>query len=246
MDLAQQLSHRRLHTAFEHHSQSHQMSSVTALNVPPATVALFKDFFAAKIMRAVAAAEDPTSNRGNLEAPWYEVYSLFLERLLLSHHWFAVCPQGSLVADIGPQARRRTPDFTIFRYIDQLANNTIVIHSRMPRLLVEIKRALRRPSIAAIGRVFRAYEFITQVRDQAKLSFACHPTLQGIFLLQCVGRFWRRGYITSAGTSPLHNNGGPPVLNIQWRPIVDITTPFSDAQVATDLNNVQGNVFFVC
>ncbi|KIM72253.1 hypothetical protein PILCRDRAFT_829884 [Piloderma croceum F 1598] len=222
------------------------MSSVAALNIHPATVAPFNNFFTAKIMRAVAAAEDPTSNRGNLEAPWYEVYSLFLERLLLSHHRFAVCPQGSLVADIGPQARWRTPDFTLFRYIDQLlANNTIIIHSRMPRLLVEIKRALKRPSAATIGRVFRAPEFITQVRDQAKLAFACHPTLQGIFLLQCVGRFWRRGYITSAGTSPLHNNAGLPVLNVQWRPIVDITTPFSDAQVATDLNNAQGNVFFV-
>jgi hypothetical protein len=177
-------------TAFTRHSQSHQMTSVAALNIHPATATLFNNFFSAKIMRAVAAAEDLTSNRGDLEAPWYEVYSLFLKRLLLSHHRFAVCPQRSLVADIGPQARWRTPDFTLFQYIDQLlANNTIIIHSRMPRLLVEIKRSIKCPSVAAIGRVFRAPEFITQVRDQAKLAFACHPTLQGIFLLQCTSGY---------------------------------------------------------
>jgi hypothetical protein len=34
------------------------MSSVAALNLPPATVDVFKNFFAAKIMRAVAAAEN--------------------------------------------------------------------------------------------------------------------------------------------------------------------------------------------
>jgi hypothetical protein len=232
-----------LPAAFDRHSKSYRMSSVTALNLPPAFAAQLTTFFAQKMRRGVVAAESATSNPDNLEAPWYEVYEVFLQKLLLSHPQFATCPQGTLHADLGHDARSRTPDFTIYRYIDQLlANNTVIIHSRIPRLLVEIKRAIQQPTPALAGRSFRGHEFMRQIRNQAKLAFASYPNLQGIFLLQCIGRFWRRGYITRVGTSPLHNHPGAPVANIQWGHIADITTPLSDAP---DLNNMQGNVFFV-
>jgi hypothetical protein len=90
---------------------------------------------------------------------------------------------------------------------------------------------------------FNGYEFLRQIRDQAKQVFVTNPQLNGVFLLQCTGRFWRRGFIARIGTSPPHNNANTPVNNIQWSLIVDMTSPQSAAQIAVDLNNGAGNVF---
>ncbi|KAF8055566.1 hypothetical protein FPV67DRAFT_1540693 [Lyophyllum atratum] len=210
-------------------------TSVPALNLPPHALNQLESFLTIKLRRAVAAAEARNSNAENLESPWYEVWSLFLEKLLLRHNRFGACPQATIVADIGWRSAWRTPDFIVFRYLDQLLRNQIRIHDRIPRLIVEIKRHPTRLSVAYINSLFRSFMTLHQIRDQAKVAFARYRNIHGVYILQCLGRWWRSGYLARAGVSPLHDNHGPPPADIQWEQIVDVTTPASDQNIATNL-----------
>lgn len=218
------------------------MTTVAALNLPPASRASLELFFNDKIRRAVSAAESSERNPRNMEDPWYEVYSLFMEKLLLSHPVFGASPQGALT-DADRRNRRKIPDFIIYKYVDTILNTATIVHSRIPRLIIEVKKRLKRVSTPLLLKSFNSYEFLRQIRDQAKQVFVTNPQVHGVYLLQCVGRFWRRGFIPRIGTSPPHNNAYTPVTNIQWSLIVDMMSPHSGAQIAVDLNNMPGNVF---
>jgi hypothetical protein len=217
-------------------------TTVAALNLPPASRASLELFFDDKIRRAISAAESPERNPSNMEDPWYEVYGLFLDKLLLSHPVFGAGPQGALT-DVDRRNRRKIPDFIVYKYVDNFFNNTTIVHSRIPRLVIEIKKRLKRVSAQLLLQSFNSYEFLRQIRDQAKQVFVTNPQVNGVFLLQCAGRFWRRGFIPRIGTSPPHNIANTPVNNIQWSLIVDMMSVHAGAQIAVDLNNAPGNVF---
>ena len=117
------------------------MTTVAALNLPPASRASLELFFNDKIRRAVSAAESSERNPRNMEDPWYEVYSLFMEKLLLSHPVFGASPQGALT-DADRRNRRKIPDFIIYKYVDTILNTATIVHSRIPRLIIEVKKTL--------------------------------------------------------------------------------------------------------
>src|ERR1700691_6063617 len=201
-------------------------TTVVALNLPPAFRASLQTFFDDKIRCAVSAAESPERNPSNMEDPWYEVYGLFLDKLLLSHRVFGASAQGALT-DADHRNRRKIPDFIIYKYVDTLLNGATILHSCIPRLVVEIKKRLKYPSPRLLLKSFNGYEFLRQLRDQAKQVFVSNRHLNGVSLLQCTGIVWRRGFIARIGTSPPHNNANTPVNNIQWSLIVDMTSPQS-------------------
>jgi hypothetical protein len=200
------------------------------------------DFFTAKLRRAIRAAEDQTLNPARLEAPWYEVYNLWIEILLLSNRRFGSCPQAWLRAYVDDDMKK-IPDFLINKYIDTVPPGVIVT---TPRIIVEVKRPLPgNPSPTYILRTFRLPEYITQIRNQAKFAFASHQHVTRIFLIQAVGKHWRRGVIFRATTSPYSDQPAPLGANnnISWGPISELLTANSDARVQIYLNNMPGNAF---
>jgi hypothetical protein len=184
-----------------------------------------------RMLRALYAAEHPTFNPSGYESPWYEVWLNFLLKEAVLYPRFGICPQETLHGSV----RYRTPDFVLYKYADGVSNqNAPIIRSRRVRIVVEVKTAIAFVTAETLAKAFDDVDDQTDV--QAMIAFQTLDNLdhvQHMYILQCVGRYWRVGRMLKA----------PPQLTT-WSATADITDPnASQVLIQTWFHSNAGGIF---
>jgi hypothetical protein len=203
-----------------------------------------------KLGRAIYAAT--ALNHQHLEAPYYEIWDLVLNDLILEKKDYSCRPQGALSAHIEEgrwgkkEIIKRIPDFILYHSQDIVPDTAIrgVQHTRAVAFIAEVKPWMPGMGDSADNRIvlshFRRREFLSQVRDHAKLIMASEggPASGPVWLVQCVGMFWRAGKVEDCKRlSPISNTrrrskkNHPPVYDLQWGPIQKVGERASDEEL---------------
>jgi hypothetical protein len=199
--------------------------------------------FDIKLERALRHATD--GNPKHLEAPYYGVYDLWLNDLISDERDYTCCPQGAL--SILMEGGRNQKSEVVKRYPD-----FIIYHDRGGKevegdvrvaFIAEIKSWL--PALDdmsdpnVISDQFDRRGFLTQVRDHAKMIMEQQGTSGPVWLMQCVGMFWRSGMVKdNKNLSPFSKqrrakgkkSHDMPTFDVQWGPIQKIGERASDEE----------------
>jgi hypothetical protein len=193
--------------------------------------------FDLKLKRALRHATD--GNPKNLEAPYYEVYDLFLNDLILDERDYSCCPQGALsvLVEGGRNQKseivKRYPDFII--YHDKEGEGGVQV-----AFIAEVKACLCTLDMSdpdVVQDQFDRREFLTQVRDHAKMIIEQHGTSRPVRLMQCMGMFWRSGIAkNNESLSPFSKQRrakgkkSHDIPGVQWGPIQKLGGDASDQE----------------
>jgi hypothetical protein len=202
-----------------------------------------------KLKRSIhdAIHNNPNAN----EAPYYEVWDIWLNDFILNAKDYTCRPQGVLSINIEPDKRgggllnnkrtqtmKRSPDFIVYHNTDTMDENGEYILQRGIAFVAEVK-----PWAMAMGEDtqvlvndFGAPEFLEQVRDHGKMIMGKHG-MGRIWLMQCLGMFWRVGILKNEDLSPfvkrVRARKSRPRYHgtaIEWWPIQRLGHPDSDIQ----------------
>lgn len=205
----------------------------------------------------VATHDNPNEN----EAPYYEVWDLWLNDLILHQEDYSLRPQGVLSFHVilqqnknknkkpKPLVAKRMPDFIVYHNADVEINGNYRVR-RDVVFTVEVKPWEKgmTEDRRRLVREFDDRDFLDQVRDHAKMIMAQH-TKARVWLVQCVGLFWRIGSLHNEGISPFSNRvpTGKNVprgyaINIEWGPIEKVGDVASDIQQAAFWSTVSHDV----
>lgn len=195
-----------------------------------------------KLKRALHRATD--ANPKCLEAPYYAVYDLWINDLILDEKDYTCCPQGalSILVEGGRMKKgemvKRYPDFIV--YHDREGAVEGGMGDTQVAFIVEIKPWLATCDLSdhdAIKDHFNRPDFLIQVRDHAKMIMK----KQGagpVWLVQCVGMFWRYGKVQDnknlSPFSKIRSKGKKPrdipTFDVQWGPIQKVGEDTSDEE----------------
>lgn len=193
-----------------------------------------------------AIHNNPNAN----EAPYYEVWNLWLNDLVLNTKHYTCRPQGVLSINIKsdkstvglPNVKKkpvkRSPDFIVYYNTNTTDENGGYTLQRSVAFVAEVK-----PWAMAMGedteklvKDFSVSEFLEQVRDHAKMVMNEHG-MSRVWLVQCLGMFWRAGILKNENLSPFVKRSrakkGRPQIHgtaIEWWPIQRLGHPDSDIQ----------------
>ena len=201
------------------------------------------------------SAHDATHNNPNdNEAPYYEVWDLWLNDLILHQKDYSLRPQGVLSLRITQQQKKkkqkssvakRTPDFVVYHNGDVEVDGNYSVR-RDVAFIAEVKpwdKGMTEDRSMLVGE-FNDRDFLDQVRDHAKMIMIEHKKAR-VWLVQCVGLFWRAGSLRNEGISPFSNRA-PTGKNlprkhvelVEWGPIEKIGDVPSDMQETVFWRNV--------
>jgi hypothetical protein len=195
------------------------------------------------------SAYDATQNNPKEnEAPYYEVWDLWLNDLILHQADYSLRPQGVLSVYVSPRQQKktqkssiakRTPDFIIYHNRDTEIDGNYS-RQRDVAFIAEVKPWEKgmTEDRSMLVREFNDREFLDQVRDHAKMIMIQHHKAR-VWLVQCVGLFWRAGSLRNESISPFSNRA-PTGKNvprehaehIEWGPIEKVGDVASDIQQA--------------
>lgn len=188
------------------------------------------------------------NNPNNNEAPYYEVWDLWINDLILNEKNFSSRPQGMLstTVDQGRKTKKqkksivkRYPDFIVYHNRDvESEGNSQYSLSRDVGFVAEVKpwQPGMGEDINDLIADFEDREFLDQVRDHGKMIMIKHGKAR-VWIVQCLGVFWRVGTLRNEGLSPFSNRA-PTGKNkprnhetdIEWWPIQRLGEPASDIQ----------------
>jgi hypothetical protein len=170
-----------------------------------------------KLGRALNAATDQNPN--GLEDAFYEFWDLIMNDLTLNERDYSCCPQGALsIRTEGSRRKKRevvkqVPDFIVYHSRESVGATAVrgVQHTQIVAFIAEVKPW--QPAMGdstdstAVQCSFNRREFLLQVWDHAKMIKAECNEPQPVWIIQCVGMFWRAGMVEeNKRLSPFSNN----------------------------------------
>jgi hypothetical protein len=190
------------------------------------------------------------NNPNKNEAPYYEVWDLWINDLILPEMDYSCHPQGvlSVVAGPGcstriqqkPKKAKRSPNFIIYHNTDSEGKHDSDYRlKREVAFIAEVKpwQMAMGEDVNLLEKEFEDPEFLEQVRDHAKMILTEHPAKARVWLLQCLGLFWRAGTLRNENLSPFSNRphaGKKKVLDhgtvMEWWPIQRVDHVNSNVQ----------------
>lgn len=194
--------------------------------------------YAVKLRRS---AYDATNNNPKCnEAPYYEVWDLWINDFIINQQDYSLRPQGLLSIDIstGRKANnaRRYPDFIVYHNFD--CEGSVGVQ-RDVAFIVEVKPwgPAMGEDLSTIVDEFTDREFLDQIRDHGKMILLEHKKAR-VWLMQCVGLFWRVGTLHNEDLSPFVSRRAPTGKNIprehntlvEWGPVRKIGDAASDIE----------------
>jgi hypothetical protein len=192
------------------------------------------------------------NNPNNNEFPYYEVWDLCINDMLLDAKDYSCRPQGVLSAVVDPKSgsmtqkpakkaiAKRSPDFVTYYNQDSEGEGTDSTYSlkREVAFIAEVKpwQPGLGEDVDQLVKAFDEREFLEQVRDHAKIIMMEQGKAR-VWLLQCVGIFWRAGTLRNEKLSPFSKRrptgkNKPRVhgTEIEWGPIQKLGHVDSDVQ----------------
>ena len=192
---------------------------------------------------------DATYNnpKGN-EAPFYEVWDLWINDLILNERDYTCRPQGVLSVALQPEGGsgvikkgkesivKRAPDFIVY-YSNNLGGDGESDHRSIKRdvaFTAEVKpwRTAMGEDHALLLDDFNDTAFIMQVRDHGKMILKTNG-MAHVWVVQCLGMFWRVGVLKNENLSPFSKRGSKRktyATHIEWGPIRKLGQVDSDVQ----------------
>jgi|SRR5882762_874414 hypothetical protein len=205
------------------------------------------------------------NNPRHQEAPYYEVWDIWLNDLIINALNYNCRPQGVITINTSQTERKkvklmkRTPDFIIYhtwdRVFDSGSSKQSLQHNRRVAFIAEVKawEPIMGESVdgESILDEFNRYDFLEQVRDHAKIIMT-EDNRNSVWLVQCIGVFWRVGKLRREGVSPVSEskvrrkgkNKAPReyTTDIAWRPIRKIGQLASDVEQLVFWNLMSGDL----